>query len=46
MSFFLFLMATHPEIQKKCQDELQTIFGDDDRLATAVLQVGDEVCSR
>jgi len=35
MSFFLFLMATHPEIQRKCQEELQSIFGDDDRLATS-----------
>ena len=28
-------MATHPEIQRKCQEELQSIFGDDDRLATS-----------
>merc|ERR1712198_217171 len=25
MSFFLFLMATHPEIQRKCQEELQKL---------------------
>ena len=29
MSFSLFLMASHPEIQKRCQDELYTIFGED-----------------
>ena len=29
MTFSLFLMASHPEIQKRCQDELYTIFGED-----------------
>ena len=28
-------MASHPEVQRKCQEELQTIFGDDPRAATS-----------
>ena len=35
MSFSLYLLATHPDIQTKCQEELQTIFGNDQRSATS-----------
>ena len=36
MSFALYLLATHPEIQRRCQVELDTIFGEDrDRPATS-----------
>ena len=36
MSFSLYLMASHPEIQEKCHEELRHIFGDDrDRAATS-----------
>merc|ERR1719348_583017 len=33
-SFSLYLLATHPDIQQKCQKELDTIFGDTDRPVT------------
>ena len=36
MSFALYLLAAHPEIQRRCQAELDTIFGEDrDRPATS-----------
>ena len=36
MSFSLYLLATHPEIQRKCQEELDSIFeGDRTRPATS-----------
>ena len=36
MSFSLYLMASHPEIQEKCQEELRDIFGEDaERAATS-----------
>eukprot|EP00090_Calanus_glacialis_P018963 TRINITY_DN29285_c0_g1_i1.p1 TRINITY_DN29285_c0_g1~~TRINITY_DN29285_c0_g1_i1.p1 ORF type:complete len:506 (-),score=75.50 TRINITY_DN29285_c0_g1_i1:15-1532(-) len=35
MSFCLYLLATHPEAQKKCQNELDTIFGSSHRPATS-----------
>merc|ERR1719290_58364 len=36
MSFTLYLLATHPEIQRKCWEELEEIFaGDQDRHATS-----------
>merc|ERR1712112_338570 len=36
MSFTLWLLATHPEIQSKCQEELDSIFdGDQIRSATS-----------
>jgi len=36
MSFTLYLLATHPEIQRKCWEELDDIFdGDQDREATS-----------
>ena len=36
MSFSLYLMASHPEIQEKCRKELRNIFGDDaERAATS-----------
>ena len=36
MSFTIYLLATHPEIQRKCWEELNDIFdGDQDRAATS-----------
>ena len=35
MSFCLYLLASHPEAQRKCQAELDDIFGDSDRPATS-----------
>ena len=36
MSFTLYLLAVHPEIQRRCQVELDTIFGEDrERPATS-----------
>ena len=35
MSFCLYLLATHPEAQKRCQNELDMIFGGSDRPATS-----------
>ena len=35
INFSLFLLASHPEIQQRCQEELQTIFGDNLRPATS-----------
>ena len=36
MSFALYLLAAHPEIQRRCQAELDTIFGEDrERPATS-----------
>ena len=36
MSFTLYLLAVHPEIQQRCQVELDTIFGEDrERPATS-----------
>ena len=36
MSFTLYLLAAHPEIQRRCQVELDTIFGEDrERPATS-----------
>ena len=36
MSFALYLLASHPEIQQRCQAELDTIFGEDrERPATS-----------
>merc|ERR1719232_1689488 len=36
MSFTLYLLATHPEIQRKCWEEVNDIFdGDQDRAATS-----------
>ena len=36
MSFALYLLATHPEVQQRCQAELDTIFGEDrDRPVTS-----------
>lgn len=33
-AFCLFLLATHPECQEKCMDELNYIFGNDNRVPT------------
>ncbi|XP_031629862.1 probable cytochrome P450 4aa1 [Contarinia nasturtii] len=33
-AFCLFLLATHPECQQKCMDELNEIFNDDNRVPT------------
>ena len=36
MSFTLYLLATHPEIQRKCWEELNDVVdGDQDRAATS-----------
>jgi len=35
MSFSLYLLAAHPEVQTKCQIELDAIFGDSNRPATS-----------
>jgi len=34
LAFSLFLLATNPEHQQKCIDEIDAIYGDDDRPAT------------
>jgi cytochrome P450 len=35
MSFSLYLLATHPDIQRRCQAELDGIFEESDRDATS-----------